>query len=77
MNSISSVTTGGFTVSAAALAPLVLWSFHGFPMAQMPDEAPLLVAAGVITGGHAIYNLINRIVDAHVAKVAARASAKP
>jgi len=53
----SSVVTGGVTVSAAALAPLVTWALNGFPH-PIPDSVPLLFAAGIITGSHALYNLL-------------------
>jgi hypothetical protein len=68
MGKVSSVTTGTATVSAAALAPIVLWGIHGFPVAQMPDSAPLLIAAGLITGGHAAYNIITGLLDSRAAK---------
>lgn len=56
MNNVSSITTGGVTLSAAALAPTVLWALNGFPH-PIPDSVPVLIAAGLITGTHAIYNL--------------------
>lgn len=53
---VSSLVTGGITVSAASLAPLVSWALDGFPR-PVPAEIPLLIAAGLITLGHALYNL--------------------
>ena len=53
---VSSIVTGGVTVSAAALAPLVQWALDGFPAGHYPSDAPLLIAAGLITIGHAVYN---------------------
>lgn len=64
---LSSVTTGGFTVSAAALAPIVSWGLAGFSD-PAPEGTALLIAAGIITGGHALYNLVQ-------AKLAAKAVA--
>lgn len=50
----SSVVTGGVTLSAATLAPYVQWlMFHG----TQPIDAPLLIAAAIITGAHALYNV--------------------
>ena len=48
------LVTGGVTVSAASLAPLVSWVINGCPH-PAPDSVPLLIAAGIITLGHAIY----------------------
>lgn len=64
MNKTSSIVTGGVTLSAATLVPLVQWAMNGFPR-PIPDGIPLLIAAGLITGGHALYNIL-----------AARAAAK-
>jgi hypothetical protein len=56
MNSTSSVVTGGVTVTAATLVPLVQWAINGFPH-PAPDGIPYLIAAGVVTGAHALYNV--------------------
>jgi len=56
MNRTSSVITGGVTVTAATLVPLVEWSLNGFPH-PVPTSIPFLIAAGLVTGGHAIVNL--------------------
>lgn len=71
MNKISSVVTGGVTLSAVQLAPLVLWAMNGFPK-PIPDGTPLLIAAGIVTGAHALYNVY---VARSAAKVAAAAPA--
>jgi hypothetical protein len=56
MNKTSSIVTGGVTMSAATLVPLVQWAMNGLPK-PIPDGIPLLVAAGLITGAHALYNI--------------------
>jgi hypothetical protein len=57
MNSPSSVVTGGVTVTAATLVPLVQWALGGFPH-PIPPDVPYLIAAGLVTGAHAAYNLL-------------------
>jgi len=60
MNRTSSIITGGLTLSAATVEPLVSWSLNGFPH-PIPASVPLLIAALIITIGHAIYNaMLNR-----------------
>jgi hypothetical protein len=56
MNSTSPVVTGGVTVTAATLVPLVQWAMGGFPK-PIPPDVPYLVAAGIVTGAHAAYAL--------------------
>lgn len=56
MNKISSIVTGGVTLSAVQLAPLVQWAINGFPK-PVPDGTPLLIAAGIVTGAHLLYNI--------------------
>ena len=51
------IVTGGVTVSAATLTPLVSWALNGCSH-PAPDSVPLLIAAGIITLGHAIYNMV-------------------
>jgi hypothetical protein len=53
----SSVITGGVTLSAASLAPLVKWALTGFTLPP-PEGTDFLIAAFVLTVGHAVYNLI-------------------
>lgn len=53
----SSVITGGVTITAATLTPLVQWGLAGFPH-PIPDSVPYLIAASLVTGAHAIANLI-------------------
>jgi len=84
MTQTSSVVTGGATVTAATLAPLVTWALEGFPK-PIPDSVPFLIAAGIVTAGHLIYNIIKAkglagSVDLQVAAASAEAayqSAKP
>ena len=57
MNQTSSVVTGGVTVTAATLAPLVTWALNGFPR-PIPDSVPYLIAAAIVTGTHLVCNLI-------------------
>jgi hypothetical protein len=52
----SSVVTGGVTISAATLAPLVEWCLNGCPH-PIPDSVPFLIAAAIITVAHAVYNI--------------------
>ncbi|MFP3185537.1 MAG: hypothetical protein RXR20_33865 [Paraburkholderia sp.] len=67
MNQTSSVITGGVTVTAATLVPLVQWAIGGFPK-PVPPDIPYLIAAGLVTGAHAAYNL-------YAARSAAKAAA--
>ncbi|WP_213761832.1 hypothetical protein [Caballeronia sp. dw_19] len=57
MNKTSSVVTGGVTVTAATLVPLIQWAMSGFPR-PVPPDIPFLVAAGLVTGVHAVYNIL-------------------
>lgn len=56
-NQVSSVVTGGVTITAVTLTPLVSWMLNGF-VKPIPDSVPLLIAAAAITIGHAVYNLV-------------------
>lgn len=57
MDRTSSILTGGVTVTAATLAPLVTWGLNGFPH-PVPDSVPYLIAAVAVTIGHAIFNVV-------------------
>lgn len=57
MNQPSSVVTGGVTVTAATIVPLVQWAMNGFPH-PIPPDVPYLIAAALVTGAHAAYNLL-------------------
>ena len=57
MTQTSSVVTGGVTVTAATLVPYVNWALHGFQQ-PIPDGAPYLIAAALVTAGHLIYNVL-------------------
>jgi len=52
----SSVVTGGLTITTATLVPLVEWALNGFPH-PVPNSIPYLLAAGIVTGGHALINM--------------------
>ena len=69
---VSSVVTGGVTVSAVTLAPLVGWALNGFPQ-PVPDSVPLVLAAAIITVGHGAYNLVVARMNAKPAAPAAQA----
>ncbi|NYH21368.1 hypothetical protein [Paraburkholderia bryophila] len=64
MNQTSSLVTGGVTLTAASLVPLIEWVATGCK-GVMPPEVQLLVAGAIVTSIHAIGNV-----------VAARTSAK-
>lgn len=53
----SSLATGGVTVSAATLVPLVSWALNGFQL-PIPETVPYLIAASIVTLAHAIYNVV-------------------
>ena len=55
----SSAITGGATLSAAALAPLVEWVSNNLFKLSMPPQVVLIVAAGLVTSAHFIVNVIN------------------
>ncbi len=56
-NPPSSILTGGVTITAATLIPFVNWAIGGFDRAHIPEGVPYLIAAALITVGHALYNL--------------------
>lgn len=58
MDQISSATTGGFTMTAAGIAPLVTWAINGFDK-PVPDNVPLIIAAALVTLVHLVVNRIN------------------
>jgi len=57
MAQTSSVVTGGATVTAATIAPLITWAINGFPK-PIPDSLPYLIAAAMVTGAHLVCNLV-------------------
>lgn len=59
MKSTSSVVTGSVTFAAAGLAPLVEWAANNLLKLAMPPQVVLIVAAGLVTVGHFVVNLIN------------------
>lgn len=69
MTQTSSVVTGGVTVTAATLVPLVNWALQGFPH-PIPDSVPYLIAAGLVTLGHLTYNVVKAKGLADTVKVA-------
>ncbi len=50
----SVVTTGGVTLTAATIEPVVAWVMKGAPQ-PIPENVPFLIAAGLITLAHALY----------------------
>lgn len=54
---VSSIVTGGATMTAATITPLVMWALSGFKMA-MPTEVPFVVASLIFTGVHALVNML-------------------
>ncbi|WP_234744907.1 hypothetical protein [Burkholderia sp. WTPI3] len=73
MNQVSSLVTGGTTITAATLAPMLQWLLAGCP-SPIPDSLPYLVAALLVTGAHAIGNWW---VSRQAAKADATAPAEP
>jgi len=59
MNQSSSAITGGVTLTAASLTPVVTWALNGF-QTPVPESVPYLIAAGLVTGAHLAYNVITR-----------------
>lgn len=57
MNQTSPWLTGGATITVATLEPLVSWALAGFHQ-PMPAAVPGIVAALLLTGAHAVVNLI-------------------
>jgi len=55
MNQVSSLVTGGTTITAATLAPMLQWLLAGCPL-PIPESLPYLVAALIVTGTHALGN---------------------
>lgn len=58
MNQTSSIITGGMTVTAATIVPVVNWAFNGFAR-PIPESVPYLIAAVVVTVAHLVVNLVN------------------
>lgn len=73
MSQVSSLVTGGTTITAATLAPMLQWLLAGCP-SPIPDGLPYLVAALFVTGAHAIGNWW---VSRQAAKADATAPAEP
>ena len=59
MNKTSSAITGGATLSAAAIAPLVEWVSNNLLRLSMPPQVVLIIAAGLVTAAHFVVNVIN------------------
>lgn len=67
MKNTSSVVTGSVTFAAAGVAPLIEWCANSLLKLAMPPQVVLIVAAGLVTAGHFLVNLINaRAGVAHV-----------
>lgn len=63
MAQVSSAVTGGVTISAATIQPLVEWALTGFH-APVPGMLPGVITAAALTVGH---YLINRFIKQGVA----------
>jgi hypothetical protein len=59
VNQTSPWLTGGATITAVQLEPLVRWALLGFHQ-PMPDAVPGVVAALLFTGAHALLNLLTK-----------------
>lgn len=59
MNQTSPWLTGGATITAVQLEPLVRWALLGFHQ-PMPDAVPGVVAALLFTSAHALLNLLTK-----------------
>lgn len=57
MNQTSPWLTGGATITVATIEPLVSWALGGFHQ-PMPAAVPGIVAALLLTGAHALVNLV-------------------
>ena len=57
MNQTSSIQTGAITLTAASLVPIIDWAASAAHI-SIPVDAQLQIAALLITGGHAVYNLV-------------------
>lgn len=54
---VSSVITGAATITAVQVSELVQWGLNGFPH-PVPSNIPMILAALIFTGAHAVVNLI-------------------
>lgn len=54
----SSIKTGAVTLSATALLPAVQWALTGFAH-PIPEGVPYLIAAALMSLGHAMYNIVS------------------
>lgn len=57
MNQVSSAITGGVTLGAATIQPIVEWALLGFHAAP-PAMLPGAITAVIITVGHYIINRV-------------------
>jgi hypothetical protein len=55
---VSSLVTGGVSITVASLVPLIQWMINGFAR-PVPDQVVFLIAAGVLPLIHLAGNLIN------------------
>lgn len=58
MNQASPYVTGAATITVATIEPLVSWALTGFH-GPMPAAVPGVIAALLLTGAHAVCNLIS------------------
>lgn len=59
MSKVSSVVTGGVTITAASIEPTVSWALHGFAGAP-PSNTALILSALLVTLIHALYNRLTK-----------------
>jgi hypothetical protein len=67
MNQTSPWLTGGATITVATLEPLVSWALTGFHQ-PMPAAVPGVVAALILTGAHALFNIVGSRLKADAPK---------
>ena len=71
----SSINTTGLALSAASLEPVISWTLNGFAH-PIPENVPLLIAAGLISVSHAVYNLGQMLIEKYSGKVIPSSSTK-
>ena len=59
----SSIQTGAITLTAASLVPIIDWAAQAMHV-TIPMEAQLQIAAFIITGCHAVFNVLKARAEA-------------
>ena len=62
MKKSSSVNTGAATISAVSIVPLVDWLLNTQWHVNAPSQVVLIIAAGLVTLGHLVCNLVNEYI---------------